>query len=75
MSDRPGHVSVKALLAVVAMAARSVVATVHADTSALPPRQLIQLHVESTASGMEVAVTRCREKRNVDIVTCVNHQT
>lgn len=59
MSDGPGHVSVKPLLAVVAVAARSVVAAIHADSTALPPRQLIQLHVESTATGMEVAVTRC----------------
>lgn len=37
VSDRPDHVSVKALLAVVAVAACSVVAAVHADSSALPP--------------------------------------
>lgn len=61
MSDGSGHVSVKALLAVVAVAASGVVAAVHADSSALPPRQLIQLHVESTAAGVEVAVARCRE--------------
>lgn len=71
MSDRSRHVSVKALLAVVAVAACSVVAAVHADPSALPPRQLIQLHVESTATGMEVAVTRCRGKRKVNIVSCM----
>ncbi len=59
------HVSVKALLAVVAVAACSVVAAVHADPSALSPRQLIQLHVESAATGMEVAVTRCRGKVNI----------
>lgn len=71
MSDGPGHVSVEALLAVVAMAACGVVAAVHAYTSALPPRQLIQLHVESTATRMEVAVARCRGKR-VHAVSCVN---
>lgn len=71
MSDGPGHVSVKALLAVVAVTACSVVATVHAHSSALPPRQLIQLHVESAATGMEVAVARCRRKR-VNVVSCVN---
>lgn len=71
VSDGPGHVPVKALLAVVAVAACGVVAAVHADTSALPPRQLIQLHVESTASRMEVAVARCRGKR-VHAVSCVN---
>lgn len=71
MRDGPGHVSVKTLLAVVAVAACSVVATVHAYTSALPPRQLIQLHVESTATGMEVAVARCRRKRG-NAVSCVN---
>ena len=37
VSDGPGHVSVKALLAVVAVAARGVVAAVHADPSALSP--------------------------------------
>lgn len=71
MSDGPGHVSVKALLAVVAVATCSVVATVHAHAAALPPRQLIQLHVEPTAAGMEVAVARCRRKR-VHAVSCVN---
>lgn len=63
VSDGSGHVSVKALLAVVAVAAGGVVAAVHADPSALPPRQLVQLHVESTATGVEVAVARCRGKR------------
>lgn len=71
MSDGPGHVSVKALLAVVAVATCGVVATVHAHAAALPPRQLIQLHVESAATGMEVAVARCRRKR-VHAVSWVN---
>lgn len=71
MSDGPGHVPVKALLAVVAVAACGVVAAVHAHTSALPPRQLIQLHVESTAARMEVAVARCTGKR-VNAVSCIN---
>lgn len=71
VSDGPGHVSVKALLAVVAVATCRVVATVHAHAAALPPRQLIQLHVEPTAAGMEVAVARCRRKR-VHAVSCVN---
>lgn len=71
VSDGPGHVPVKALLAVVAVAACRVVAAVHADASALPPRQLVQLHVESAASRVEVAVARCRGKR-VRAVSCVN---
>lgn len=36
-----------------------VVAAVEADSSALPPRQFVQLHVETTPSGMKVAVTGC----------------
>lgn len=71
VGDGPGHVSVEALLTVVAVPTCSVVATVHAHASALPPRQLIQLHVESTATGMEVAVARCRRKR-VHAVSCAN---
>lgn len=63
VGDGPGHVSVKALLAIVAVAARGVVAAVHADPSTLPPRQLVQLHVESAAAGVEVAVARCRERK------------
>lgn len=71
VSDGPGHVSVEALLAVVAVAACGVVTAVHAHASALPPRQLIQLHVESAAARVEVAVARCRGKR-VNAVSCVN---
>lgn len=71
MCDGPGHISVKALLAVVAVAARGVVAAVHADPSALPPRQLVQLHVESAAAGVEVAVARCEEKRSFNRVHCI----
>lgn len=37
VGDGSGHVSVKTLLAVVAVAACGVVAAVHADPSALPP--------------------------------------
>lgn len=62
MRDWPGHVPVEALLAVVAVAPRGVVAAVHADPSALPARQLVQLHVESTAPGVQVAVTRCGQQ-------------
>lgn len=64
MRDGSGHVSVEPLLAVVAVAAGGVVAAVHAHASALPPRQLVQLHVESTAAGVEVAVARCRERED-----------
>lgn len=70
MGDGPGHVPVKALLAVVAVAACGVVAAVHADPSTLPPRQLVQLHVESAAAGVEVAVARCGEKRSFNTVRC-----
>lgn len=61
VSDGSGHVSVKALLAVVAVAPGGVVAAVHADASALPPRQLVQLHVEATAAGVKVTVARCEK--------------
>lgn len=64
VGDGFGQVSVVALLAVVAVAPRCVVATVEADSSALPPRQLVQLHVEAAASGVKVAVTGCGLKRN-----------
>ena len=63
MGDGLGQVPVIALLAVVAVAPRRVVATVEADPSALPPRQLVQLHVEATAAGVQVAVTGCLRKR------------
>lgn len=56
MRDGLGHVSVVTLLAVVAMASRCVVTTVETDTAASPAGQLIQLHVEATASGMQVTV-------------------
>lgn len=68
--DLSGHVSVKALLAVVAVASCSVVAAVHADPSTLPPWQLVQLHVEATTSGVEVAVARCEGKIKVNGLSC-----
>lgn len=58
MRDGLGHVPEEALLAVVAVASGRVVATVHAHASALPPRQLVQLHVEAAAPGVQVAVAR-----------------
>lgn len=70
MSDGSTHVSVKSLLAVVAVASCCVVATVHANPSALPPRQLVQLHVETATAGVEVTVTCCRGKRTFNIVSC-----
>lgn len=63
VADGSGQVSVEALLAIVAVAAGGVVAAVHADASALPPRQFIQLHVEAAAAGVEVAVARCGGRR------------
>jgi len=62
VGDGLGQVPVVALLAVVAVAAGRVVAAVEADPSALAARQLVQLHVEATAPGVQVAVTRCRER-------------
>lgn len=41
------------------MAPCRVVAAVEADSAALPPRQFVQFHVETTPSGMKVAVTGC----------------
>ena len=58
MGDGLGQVPVVALLAVVAVPPGRVVAAVEADSSALPPRQLVQLHVEPASPGMQVAVTR-----------------
>lgn len=42
-----------------AVATCRVVATVEADSSALPPRQFVELHVETTPSGVKVAVAGC----------------
>lgn len=57
--DGFGQVSVVALLAVVAVASGCVMATVEADPSALPSRQLVQLHVETAPPGVKVAVAGC----------------
>lgn len=75
VSDGSGHVSVKALLAVVAVAPGGVVAAVHADASALPPRQLVQLHVEATAAGVKVTVARCERRRRGEYGTNVKVYT
>lgn len=59
MGDGLAQVAVVALLAVVAVTAGRVVATVKADAPALAPRQLVKLHVEAAPPGMQVAVTGC----------------
>lgn len=65
VGDGLGQVSVVAFLAVVAVASGSVVSAVEADSSALPPRQFVQLHVETAPSSVEVAVTGCGRNRRV----------
>lgn len=65
MGDGLGQVSVVAFLAVVAVASGSVVSAVEADSSTLPPRQFVQLHVETAPSSVEVAVTGCGRNRRV----------
>ena len=50
MLDGPSAVPEEALPAVVAVPAGRVVAAVEADAAALPPGQLVQLHVEATAT-------------------------
>lgn len=59
VGDGLAHVPVVALLAVVAVAARRVVAAVEADAPALASRQFVELHVEAAASGVQVAVAGC----------------
>lgn len=59
MGDGLAHVAVIALLAVVAVAAGRVVAAVEADAPALAPRQLVELHVEAAAPGVQVAAAGC----------------
>lgn len=61
MCDGPGHIPVEALLAVVAVASGRVVAAIETDSAAPPPRQLVQLHVETTAPGVQVTVAGCRK--------------
>lgn len=56
MSDRLGVVPVESLFAVVTVSTCSVVAAVDANTAAFPPAQLVQLHVESALSGVQIAV-------------------
>lgn len=56
VSDWSGHVPVEALLAVVAVASCCVVATVETDSTASTAGQLVQLHVKTTAAGMQIAV-------------------
>lgn len=61
VGDGLAHVAVVALLAVVAVAAGRVVAAVETDAPTLAPRQLVQLHVEAAAPGVQVTVTGCGE--------------
>lgn len=62
VSDWLNHVSVEALLTVVTVTASRVVTAIHANSSAFPTRKLEQLHVESTATGVQVAVARCGQR-------------
>lgn len=68
LSVRDGlrHVSVVALLAVVAVATRRIVAAVQADSSAFPPGEFVKLHVETTAPRMEVTVACCGKGNKKD---------
>lgn len=59
MGDGLAHVAVVALFAVVAVAAGRVVAAVEADAPALAPGQLVELHVEAAAPGVQVAAAGC----------------
>lgn len=61
MGDGFSHVPVVSLLAVVAVAAGSVVAAVQAHPSAPAAGQLKELHVEATSAGMQVTVASCRK--------------
>lgn len=54
--DGFGHVPVVTLLAVVTVASCCVVATVETDSTASTAGQLVQLHVKTTAAGMQIAV-------------------
>lgn len=62
VGDGLGHVPVVTLLAVVAMASCRVVTTVETDTAASPARQLVQLHVETAAPGVQVTVAGWLER-------------
>lgn len=46
-----------------AVATRGVVPAVEADPAALATRQLVELHVEATLPGVEVAVAGCEQKQ------------
>lgn len=59
------QISVEAFLAVVTVTASCVVPTVEADSSALSPRQFVQLHVETTPSGVKVTVAGCEGDNKV----------
>lgn len=56
MGDGLGQVPVVTLLAVVAVASCGVVTTVETHSSAPPARQLVELHVEAAAAGVQVTV-------------------
>ena len=75
MGDGLAQVAVVALLAVVAVTAGRVVATIKADAPTLAPRQLVKLHVETAPPGMQVAVTGCgrqafKESRSCLLTEC-----
>lgn len=53
-------VPVEALDTVVTVASRCVMLAAQTNATALVSRQLVQLHIEATLSGMQVTITSCK---------------
>lgn len=61
MRYRSGWVSVITFATIMTVSSRCEMSTLQADTSAHATRQLVQFHVESAFSGVQVAVANCNE--------------
>jgi hypothetical protein len=67
-----GWIAVVALLAVMAMSSGRVMSTVHTNSARNTTRELVQLQIEATTSGMSVAIAGCWEKKKENEINNVS---
>lgn len=56
-------ISVESFFAVIAMSSGGIMSTIHTNSTRNTARKLVQLQIKTTASGMSIAVARCKEMK------------
>lgn len=67
VGDWFGWISVESFFAVIAMSSGGIMSTIHTNSARNTARKLVQLQIKTTASGVSVAVARCKEMRKEEI--------